>query len=50
MAKDGYLSDEGTINKLQQLQNLKFPDGRVGTLSFSDAQNTVFVLLPHMSG
>lgn len=32
MAKDGYLSDEGTINKLQQLQNLQFPDGRTEAL------------------
>ena len=29
MAKNGYLSDEGTIDQLQQLHNLQFPDGRV---------------------
>ena len=38
MAKDGYLSNEGTINKLQQLHNLQFPDGRVRTFSYLDAR------------
>ena len=41
MAKDGYLSDEGTINRLQQLQNLQFPDGRVGRFSLLCMQNSL---------